>query len=180
MVIAIVGDVNPAEARRMAERYFGPMRARPLPPVLHTEEPPQSGPRTAVVESASQPVVVVGYKRPDNFQKDDPVFDVIQLIVSQRQDGLALPRTGAGEAPGAGGAGFRARIPPAGTPVRSCSSDGAGTGTHRGRRYQGVGRGSDAAAGSKSGRGDVESREDPGAGRCDPQAGQQRRAWPPC
>ena len=51
IVIAIVGDVNPAEARRMAERYFGPMRAKPLPPVLHTEEPPQPGPRTAVVES---------------------------------------------------------------------------------------------------------------------------------
>ena len=30
--IAIVGDVIPAEARRLAERYFGPMQARPLPP----------------------------------------------------------------------------------------------------------------------------------------------------
>jgi predicted Zn-dependent peptidase len=87
MVIAIVGDVNPAEARRMAERYFGPMQARPLPPVLHTQEQPQAGPRTAVVESASQPALVVGYKRPDNFQKDDAVFDVIQLILSSGRTG---------------------------------------------------------------------------------------------
>jgi predicted Zn-dependent peptidase len=87
MVIAIAGDVNPAEARRLAERYFGPMRAKPLPPVVHTEEPPQPGPRTAVVESASQPVVVVGYKRPDQYQKDDPVFDVIDLILSSGRTG---------------------------------------------------------------------------------------------
>jgi predicted Zn-dependent peptidase len=87
IVIAIVGDVNPVEARRMAEKYFGPMPSRPLPPVIHTQDQPQPGPRTAVVESSSQPVVVVGYKRPDNFQKDDPVFDVIQLVLSSGRTG---------------------------------------------------------------------------------------------
>ena len=29
--------------------------------------------------------MVVGYKRPDNFQKDDPVFDVIQLVAFERE-----------------------------------------------------------------------------------------------
>jgi len=87
IVIGIVGDVNPAEAKKMAERYFGPMPAKPLPPVIHTQDPEQAGPKTAVVESPSQPLVLVGYKRPDNYSKDDPVFDLIQFMLSSGRTG---------------------------------------------------------------------------------------------
>ena len=86
--IAIVGDVNPAEARRLAERYFGPLAKRPLPPLLHTEEPPQPGPKTAVVDSPSQPLLILGFKRPDRYDKDDPVFDIISDILSSGRTGL--------------------------------------------------------------------------------------------
>jgi predicted Zn-dependent peptidase len=82
MTIAIVGDVDPAEAKRMAERYFGPLAARPLPPLLHAQEPPQPGPRTALVESPAQPLLVFGYQRPDQYDKDDPVFDLLAMILS--------------------------------------------------------------------------------------------------
>jgi predicted Zn-dependent peptidase len=88
ITIAIVGDVHPAEARRLAERYFGPLAARPLPPLVHTQEPPQPGPKTAVVESPSQPLLVIGYKRPDQYDKDDPVFDIISEILSSGRTGL--------------------------------------------------------------------------------------------
>lgn len=88
ITIAIVGDVNPAQARSLAERYFGPLPARPLPPLLHTEEPPQPGPKTAVVDSPSQPLLVIGYKRPDQYDKDDPVFDLISGILSGGRTGL--------------------------------------------------------------------------------------------
>jgi predicted Zn-dependent peptidase len=87
-VIAIVGDVNAAEARRLAERYFGPLPKRPLPPLLHTEEPPQPGPKIAVVDSPSQPTLMIGYKRPDQNDKDDPVFDIISEILSGGRTGL--------------------------------------------------------------------------------------------
>ena len=80
--LAIVGDVDPAQARRLAERYFGPMPARPLPPLLHTVEPPQDGEKTAVVESRSQPLLVAGFKRPGQDDPDDPVYEVIALILS--------------------------------------------------------------------------------------------------
>jgi predicted Zn-dependent peptidase len=86
--IAIVGDVNPTEARRLAERYFGPMQARPLPPLIHTQEPAQDGPRTAIVESPSQPIAILGYKRPDEYDKDDPVYDVLSMILSSGRTGL--------------------------------------------------------------------------------------------
>jgi predicted Zn-dependent peptidase len=88
ITLGIVGDVNPAEARRLAEKYFGPMPAHPLPPLLHTEDPPQEGPRQAEVESPSQPLLMVGYKRPDEYSKDDPVFDVISGILSGGRTGI--------------------------------------------------------------------------------------------
>lgn len=88
IVMAIVGDVNPAEARRLAERYFGSLPKRPLPRLLHTEEPSQPGPKIAVVDSPSQPVLMVGYKRPDQNDKDDPVFDIISEILSGGRTGL--------------------------------------------------------------------------------------------
>ena len=88
ITMAIVGDVNPADAKRMAERYFTPLPARPLPPLLHTVEPLQPGPKTAVVDSPTQPIMAIAYKRPDQYSKDDPVFDVISLILSSGRTGL--------------------------------------------------------------------------------------------
>jgi predicted Zn-dependent peptidase len=88
ITMAIVGDVDPVEAKRMAERYFNPLPARPLPPRLHTQEPLQPGPKTAVVDSPSQPIVAIAYKRPDQYAKEDPVFDVISLILSSGRTGL--------------------------------------------------------------------------------------------
>ncbi len=85
--IAIVGDVNPAEARRLADRYFGPISSRPLPSPVITKEPPQDGPKSAQVESPSQPIEFIAYKRPDQYDKDDPVFDVINGILSGGRTG---------------------------------------------------------------------------------------------
>ncbi len=88
ITIGIAGDVNPAEARKLAEKYFSPMPARPMPPLLHTLEPPQSGPKNAEVQSPAQPVVMIGYKRPDEQSKDDPVFDVIAGILAGGRTGV--------------------------------------------------------------------------------------------
>ncbi len=88
MAIAVVGDVNPAEAKRMAEKYFGPIAARPTPAQPHTEEPRQLGPRAIAIESQSQPLAVIGYKRPDQNDKDDPVFDALSIILSSGRTSL--------------------------------------------------------------------------------------------
>ncbi len=88
LVIGIAGDVNPAEARRLAEKYFGRMSPQPLPGLLHTTEPPQDGPRQAEVRSPAQPIFITGYKRPDQYSKDDPVFDVIGGLLSSGRTGI--------------------------------------------------------------------------------------------
>jgi predicted Zn-dependent peptidase len=86
--IAIVGDVMPADAKRMAERYFAALPSRPLPPAIHTQEPPQPGPKTVTVESQNQPLALIGYKRPDQYDKDDAVFDVMGMILSSGRTSL--------------------------------------------------------------------------------------------
>jgi len=88
ITLGIVGDVDPTEARRLAEKYFGPMQARPLPPLLHTAEPRQEGPKQAEVASPSQPLLVIGYKRADEYSKEDPVFDVISGVLAGGRTGL--------------------------------------------------------------------------------------------
>ena len=88
IAMAIVGDINPKEARRMAEKYFGPVPKRPLPPPVHTVELPQEGERRAEVLFQSQPIEFIAYKRPDQYDKDDPVYDVLSSILSSGRTGL--------------------------------------------------------------------------------------------
>ena len=88
ITVAIVGDITAAEAKRLAERYFGPMPARPLPPVVATEEPSQNGPKTVTLEMPGLPVTAIGYKRPSQYDKDDIPLDLIQILLSQGRAGL--------------------------------------------------------------------------------------------
>ena len=53
-----------------------------------TVEPPQEGEKRAEVMSPSQPFLMIGYKRPDQRDKDDPVFDVLSSILSSGRTGM--------------------------------------------------------------------------------------------
>jgi predicted Zn-dependent peptidase len=88
LTMAVVGDVKPAEIKRMAEKYFGTIPPRRLPPPVSAVEPPQEGEKRAVLETNSQPLLVLGYKRPNQNHADDPVFDVISGILSSGRTGL--------------------------------------------------------------------------------------------
>jgi predicted Zn-dependent peptidase len=92
ITMAICGDVDPAEIKRMAERYFGPMAPKSSPPPVREEEPVQNGPRTVVVESAANPILAVAYKRPDQNDRDDAVFDAIQLMLGHGRGALLTAR----------------------------------------------------------------------------------------
>ncbi len=88
ITIAIVGDIDPANARRLADKYFGPIPKRPLPSRPTTEDPPQEGPKIAQIDSPAQPIEAVAFKRPSQYDKDDAVFDVIESILSGGRTGL--------------------------------------------------------------------------------------------
>jgi predicted Zn-dependent peptidase len=88
ITIAIAGDVQPAQVRRLAEKYFAALPKAPAPPEVRTVDPRQQGERRAQVVSPSQPLLMLGYKRPDQLDKDDPVFDVVSGVLSSGRTGL--------------------------------------------------------------------------------------------
>jgi predicted Zn-dependent peptidase len=88
ITIGIAGDVNPVEARKMAEKYFGRLPKAPLPPMVRTVEPKQEGPKRVAVETPAQPFVAIAYKRPSQYSPDDAALDVLSDILSGGRTGL--------------------------------------------------------------------------------------------
>jgi predicted Zn-dependent peptidase len=88
ITIGIAGDVNPAEAKRMAEKYFGRLPRGPIPPLVRTVEPPQTGEKRVAIETPAQPFVAVAYKRPDQYSKDDAALDVLSDVLSGGRTGI--------------------------------------------------------------------------------------------
>lgn len=81
-VVVIVGDVAAEAAINDVAAVFGRIPAAPAPPPVWTEEPPQEGERRVDVEFDAQPHLVIGYHKPDIHDPDDPVFDVIESLLS--------------------------------------------------------------------------------------------------
>ena len=82
MVVAIVGDVRPAEVVPLVEKYFGRLPARPKPAPVHTSEPPQNSERQVELHETAQPFYLEGYHRPDYRDPDDAVYDAITDLMS--------------------------------------------------------------------------------------------------
>jgi len=87
ITFGIAGDINAADARRLAEKYFSIIPAGPAPPLIHTLEPKQLGERRVFVESDSQPFELVGYKRPSETSPDDAVLEVIAEVLAGGRTG---------------------------------------------------------------------------------------------
>jgi predicted Zn-dependent peptidase len=80
---AIVGDVNPAQARNLAQLYFGRLPRKEKPPPVETVEPEQPGERRCAVVAAAQPAVMIGYHRPAITHPENAALDVISEIVGR-------------------------------------------------------------------------------------------------
>lgn len=85
--MAIVGDVYPKQARAFAEKYFGIIPKGGNPPLVETVEPRQQGERVVDIDSESQPLEIIGYKRPNELSDDDPVFDMVNEVLSGGRTG---------------------------------------------------------------------------------------------
>jgi predicted Zn-dependent peptidase len=80
--IAIVGDVDPVEMRRLAEKYFNPMQYRDAAPELLVEEPVQRGERRFVIEESSQPIYIEGYHTVNNQHPDYQALTLMSSILT--------------------------------------------------------------------------------------------------
>lgn len=81
LTISIVGDVDPNEVRNLAHIYFGRIPERPKPGPVETVEPPQLGERRVSVEDTAQPLVLIGYHKPNVNHSDNAVFNTITDIL---------------------------------------------------------------------------------------------------
>ncbi len=91
IVIAIVGDVNPAQVKALAQAYFGRYqagqdRSREAAPNLAQTElsqtPSQTKPKEVTLSLPSQPWYLEGYQRPNINDPDNASYTVLSGILS--------------------------------------------------------------------------------------------------
>jgi predicted Zn-dependent peptidase len=82
MVVTIVGDIKPAQAMPMIEKYFGRIPSGEKPDERTTLEPPQNSERRVVLHEMSQPLYLEGYHRPDYRSPDNAAYDAIADLMS--------------------------------------------------------------------------------------------------
>ena len=82
MTLAVVGDIDPATAMPIIEKYFGRIPSGTKPEEYETAEPPQNSERRVVLQDPSQPFYFEGYHRPNYLDPDDAVYDAISDILS--------------------------------------------------------------------------------------------------
>jgi predicted Zn-dependent peptidase len=84
LTIAIVGDVNPQEVKRLAQIYFGRYSTRSLPEVPLPIEPPQMAPKEVTLQLQSQPWYVEAYHGPGI---QDPDYVTCRLLINLLSEG---------------------------------------------------------------------------------------------
>ena len=80
--IAIVGDVDPAEMRQLADKYFAGLPYGGPAPELTVVEPEQRGERRFVIEERSQPIYVEGYHAVHNQHPDYQALNLLSNILT--------------------------------------------------------------------------------------------------
>jgi predicted Zn-dependent peptidase len=82
LTIAIVGDVDPDEVKRLAKIYFGRYQAKSKAEAKILPEPKQTVTREITLELPSQPWYFEGYHRPAITDPDNAVYDIIGSLLS--------------------------------------------------------------------------------------------------
>lgn len=82
LTMAVVGDVKPAEVKRLAQIYFGRYQAKPAPKEQIPAEPKQTQTREVTLQLRSQPWYFEGYHRPAMNHPDSVVYDLMGSILS--------------------------------------------------------------------------------------------------
>lgn len=82
LAIAIVGDVNPAQVKQLAQVYFGRYKAKVAVDKEIPVEPPQKAGREVTLQLPSQPWYIEAYHRPSINDPDNAVYDIIGRLLS--------------------------------------------------------------------------------------------------
>ncbi len=82
MTVAVVGDVDFDEVKKLAKKYFADVNDAE-PPVMDTFEPEQKGERRIVIEDESQPFYICGFHIGNYADADYAVYEAIADIIGQ-------------------------------------------------------------------------------------------------
>ncbi len=82
LTIAIAGDVNPRQVKKLARVYFGRFPKKPKPPTVIASEPPQTETKEVTINLPTQPWYLEGYHIPALTDPDYVVYEVIGDILS--------------------------------------------------------------------------------------------------
>jgi predicted Zn-dependent peptidase len=83
MVVAVVGDLDPAQTMALIEKYFSHIPSHEKPDERTTTEPPQNSERRVILHERAQPMYLEGYHRPSYRDKDDAVYDTLADLLSE-------------------------------------------------------------------------------------------------
>jgi predicted Zn-dependent peptidase len=86
-VLAIVGDVSPAEVFEKAAKYFGAIPARQVPPKPDVSEPPQTSERRETQQDpyAQVPALAIGYRMPPRDSREAVVGALVGELLHNGQ-----------------------------------------------------------------------------------------------
>ncbi|MBN3871762.1 pitrilysin family protein [Nostoc sp. JL33] len=82
LAIAIVGDVNAAKVKKLAQTYFGRYQPKTKAVEEIPVEPPQQQTREVTLQLPSQPWYLEGYHRPAITHPDNAVYEIIGSLLS--------------------------------------------------------------------------------------------------
>src|SRR5579863_4664861 len=89
-VLAIVGDIDSAEAKKFVEKYFGPIKAADVPPQPDLTEPRQEQEKrvTKTDPLAPRPAMAIGYHMPDRNTPEYYAMGLIEQMLIEGNDAL--------------------------------------------------------------------------------------------
>ena len=93
-MIAVVGDIKPQETLKLIEKYFGRIPASSEKKNVIPAEPIQTEERRVEVTFDANPMMIIGFHKPNAPAYEDYVFDVLETILTQRQNQPIVQQAG--------------------------------------------------------------------------------------
>jgi predicted Zn-dependent peptidase len=85
LVASLVGDFDPAEAKVLADRYFGRLQRNPRqPPPVRTREPEPLAERRMIAHAETNPTAELRYHSVADGHQDEPALVVLGALLSGR------------------------------------------------------------------------------------------------
>lgn len=81
-VAMLAGDVRYDDVRKLAQKYFGPLKKAPETPPVVTADAPQRGERRVVLKMDAKPSLIIGYHVPKAPHPDSYALEMLSSVLA--------------------------------------------------------------------------------------------------